>query len=691
MKKYKIFRPLFLVVIIFLCSMHAILAQQKHSLGTEIWIEPGQSEQDIDNWCRITAESGMKDVRIFMMWTHVEPQPNVWDFEVYDYVYRACEKYNLKLQVTLNPNQPAWHYGREFWGSIHKHAIFSDDSIKEFSKRYIQKVVERYKDSPAQDNWWLMNEPMPSSGETQYKLSGFREEMKSKYGEIEKLNKEWNSSFRSFDEISNVSSIYGAQWAAGQSYYDWTRYCNKHLTDFQRWVADCVKELDTSHPFHTNPGASLSMFQRQEGADWMPFLDSFGLSIHPTWHFGIFTPAQYSMAVAATCEYGRALVGEDKSFWVSELSAGNNMFYNCPTTDDLAGWTWNGVAQGAEKVIYWLLNPRAKGEESGEWAMLNFKNEPSKRLETVSDIAKILNEDSRIDGMKPYESNISILLSIETTLAYDRKSRGPLHLQGSMACYQALAERGIPSKIVQTNLFDWSGARNQVAIVSNMYVFTNEVVAKIREFVENGNKLIVLGASGFYDEKEVCTYIDFKLGDIFGADPTELFTYSDRFKIETVDQKYKFDVSKIAGLLEPRAGAEVISTWKEGVVGVRNQIAKGGEVVWMAANVDLGAWRFSNSALSDFLTDEVSAYTSKLPFRFVSQTDHVVMQTMRGEKKSYITVITNGQSRDEKVSLVNNTKTKPTILFSTNKARKASDILGEMTLEGKECLVLYWK
>ena len=141
---------------------------QKTELGTEIWIEPGYSREDIMEWARITADAGFKDVRIFMMWTHVEPQLNKWDFEVYDWIFEACEKYDLKLQVTLNANQPAYHYGKEYWGSIHSHAIFPDDKIKIPAAKYIKKVVGRYKNNPALDNWWIMNEPYPMDDENQF-------------------------------------------------------------------------------------------------------------------------------------------------------------------------------------------------------------------------------------------------------------------------------------------------------------------------------------------------------------------------------------------------------------------------------------------------------------------------------------------------------------------------------------------
>ena len=236
-------------------------------------------------------------------------------------------------------------------------------------------------------------EPYPIDSENPFILSGFRVAMKEKYKEIDVLNKHWNSNFESFAKIKNVRSIMNAEWAAAMPFYDWMNYSNTHLTKFQCWVHDEVLKHDREHPFHTNPGAYLSLYHRQKASDWRPFLNSLGLSIHPTWHFDMFRPDQYAMAVAATCELGRS-VSDPNPIWISELSGGNNLFYNCPTGNEVAQWTWVGISQGAKKIIFWLLNARKSGRESGEWALLDFQNEPTERLERAAEIAACLNRET---------------------------------------------------------------------------------------------------------------------------------------------------------------------------------------------------------------------------------------------------------------------------------------------------------
>lgn len=654
------------------------------SLGTEIWIEPGQSREQIFEWCRLTSETGLKDVRIFVMWTHVEPKLDQWDFEVYDWIFSACEKYGLRLQVTLNPNQPAWHYNRQYWSSIHSHAIFTDAEMKKAASKYIKHVVERYKGSKALDNWWLMNEPLPGSGATPYFIELFQQEMKKKYGDIQNLNRAWNSNFSSFKDLGDIRDLMNKEWAASMPFYDWARTQNLHLTNFQSWVHDEVMQWDSKHPFHTNPAAHLSLFHRQDAISWRPFLNSLGVSIHPTWHFGMFSLNQYTLGVSATCALGRSNA-QPNPFWVSELSGGDNMFRYCPTACDLAQWTWTSIAQGADKVIYWLLNARKRGLESGEWTLLDFQNSTTERLNVVSSIAKILNSNAFFKKAVPVESRISILLSPETNLTYDRiAADDDLHLKSSMACYKSLLERGIPAQLKQIGDYDWESSENQVVILANVLTLSKSLVKSIKKFVHNGNKLIVIGPTGYYDEIENCAFLDFPFDDIFGAAPKELRTLGNDVILHETSGYYNLPVNKILCTIKNRS-AIPISSYNNEITGVKN-----GNIIWIPSCVGLGAWENGCNDFSNFLFSEVEDYICDLPIIFNEQYDNVTMQIMRNGN-SYLTVLNNANSSSITINISNKDNMEENLLYSTSRNVWRGVGNGEIEMQPNECLVLQWK
>jgi beta-galactosidase len=677
-----------LFALVFMIGVMTVRAQ-KPQLGAEIWLEPGYSKEKIMDWARISSESGLKDIRIFIMWTHVEPALDQWDFEVYDYIFEACEKYDLKLQVTLNANQPAWHYGKEYWGSIHNHEIYKQAELQVPAEKYIRKVVERYKDSPALDYWWIMNEPYtPNDKEDPFKLEGFRAEMKSKYQTVEALNKAWNSNFGSFDEIENVDQIYNAEWAPAMAWYDWIGFCNQHLTNFQQWVVNKVQKYDTLHPFTTNPGAYLALYYRQEASEWQSFLDAFGVSIHPAWHFSFLTPDQYTMGIAASCELARS-VADPKPYWISELSAGDDLYRYYPSSELIAQWTWTSIAQGAEKIIYWLLNYRTSGMQAGEWAMVNFQNEPTDRLLTAKDISVCLDSySSFFEKAEPLDSDITILLSPESSLTYARKRMGSLHTQSAMGCYEALAERGIATKIEQTQDFKWSEASNQAVILSGMITLPTYLIDSVKTFLDHGNKLIVLGPTGFYNEYEDCQYMNFPLTDEFGAEPEEIRSIKDRFQLKSDNGKYEFEVAKIFVIVKNHSATPILM--KDGyVAGVRN-LRESSEVVWIPSGIDHGAWKYDNTALSKFLADELTQYSSSQQFNFAAKTNNISLQTMVNGK-NYLTVITNGLDEANSVQLAGPTNIRAKLVFCTEESRKEFHLNRKTELAPHECIVILWE
>ena len=681
MKKY----ILAFSLILSMFSVHG----QRTELGTEIWIEPGNSKAQITEWVKLASEAKFKSVRIFLMWTHVEPELDKWDYQVYDWMFKACEKYNIKLQVTLFANQPAYHYGKEFWSRIQSHRIFSETKYKEAAAKYIRKTVERYKDSPVLENWWLMNEPYPFISSSPIVVSGFQKEMKGKYGTIENLNNQWKTNFTSFETIDNVPEIYEVPWSTPAPYYDWVKYCNKHLTNFQKWVRDEVLKYDTRHSFHTNPGAHLSYSHKQESTEWRPFLNSLGASIHPSWHFDIFKKEQYSMAVAASCEITKSNASPN-SFWVSELSGGDNLFRYGPDAKDIAQWTWTGIAQGAEKIIYWLLNRRTSGQEAGEWGLLSYQNTPTDRLETATKIADCLDQEHFFfDHAKPIESNITILVSRETNLTYDRKKMEEPHNKSFMACYEALAERGIKANIQQTNDFQWAKSSGQAIILPNILTLPEALVDSIKVFLQNKNKMIVLGPTAYYDEQENCRFMNFPFKNEFGAEPEDIQSCNDRFQLSSDDGKYNFDAYNLLVTIRNYTATPVCR--KDGfITGVRNKTGRS-ELVWIPSGIAIGAWLYDNTALSQFLYDELSTYTTNQPFEFTDQSDHVCIQTMYNGDR-YLTVINNGNKKSaEVVQLRNKENKKPVILFCTDKDRKKAVDEKPLVLSPGECLVLLWE
>ena len=668
-------------------------------IGVEIWIEPGNTKAQIDQWVKIAADQKMRVVRIFAMWTQIESEKDVWNFDIYDWMFESAEKYGIKLQVTLNANQPPAHYGEEFWSKTHSQMIFSDEKLLPAAAKFIALTVNRYKKSPALENWWLMNEPYGFNDFNEFAFKGFSEKMKQKYINIKTLNQKWMTDFLSFEEMKPIRPMQGGGgWTIAQPYYDWSDYCAEHLTQWQKWVHDEVMKYDTNHSFHTNPAGVFEGFQQQQTTQWKKFINSLGCSIHASWHFSALSRAQYAMGVAIMCEITKGNASPNP-FWISELQGGNNTFSGnvpmCPTYNDIAQWTWTGIAEGAEKVIYWCLNSRLKGGEAGEWSMLNFQNKPSERLLSATSVIECMQRQKQFfEGAKPIESNITILLSPESNRMFARKSNQLMgtnnmaHITSAMACYEALAECGILAAFMQTQDFDWEGARGKVAIIPNALCIPMSLYPHITIFVANGNKLIMTGMSGHFDEEENNVFqLGSPLKEVLGAELVDLQLIANEFKINIKSSPGELPTHGWIGILQNNTAIPICS-FGEYLTGVRNHYGKG-EAVWIPCNIELGAWITGNKQLSEFLASETEAYTTKQPFYFANKTEDITMQTMYNND-NFVTVINNGTDEIREVKLINKFRKVPSVIYSTHSKKSLKKDLG-ISLSPRECLVVLWK
>lgn len=105
-----------------------------------------------------------------------------------------------------------------------------------------------------------------------------------------------------------------------------------------------------------------------------------------------FLREEYSLAMSADCEL--LLSGAGNLPWLmTELQGGNNTYSGaramCPTKEEITQWLWIVMGTEGKGGIFWSLNPRASGIESGEWALLDFQHQPTDRVAAVAEVRQL--------------------------------------------------------------------------------------------------------------------------------------------------------------------------------------------------------------------------------------------------------------------------------------------------------------
>jgi len=669
-KKHKGLQISWLIFILILISMTTKIKAQEPMIGAQVFIEPGQNKEDVEKWFKLLEDHNMPICRIRLFEEHVNLGESNWDFSRYDHVFDMAQKHGVKILVTLFPSD------NSVGGFKFPKSIEHQKSIEE----YIRQTVRHFKDHPALDTWVLQNEPGDYSySKNEYSLPRF---------------KKWKALQTNTSENDYMKGS-----------IEFELFWRDYTTEYLNWIANIIKEEDPKGFTHVNNHLLFTNLKQYDFPQWMPFLSSLGASIHAAWHLEYFERQQYTMAIAANCDIISS-AAEPKPFWVTELQGGPNIFsgFNplTPSKEDIAQWLWTCIGSGAERIIFWTLNQRASVAEAGEWGMVTFQNEPTDRLTMSGNVAKVLLEENEFfENAKTVKSNVNLIYSPESMIIFSEKTlssgfvenipgRGEgSHIKSILSFYETLLEMGISSNVKQLDHFNWELKTDEprIAILANMLSIPAAFREKIYTFVENGNKLIVTGLSGFYDENLHNVYMSTDpYRELFGATLKEYKFVRGSFDIQLTDPQVKLPSHLVKGIIKTD-NAKVIGTSNENIIAVRNHYGKG-EVVWIPSLIGLGSWQKDNASFATFIKEETKGVVQQLPFTLGHHNKHVILKTMES-KGNYLTILVNMKDENTSVDLEKNVNKKAKIIFG---GKLIEDVnIENIRLASQETVVIMWQ
>jgi len=672
---------------------------QTPELGAQVWIEPGNTDEEIDSWFRMLAEQEMPVARFFIMWNYIENKPGDWDFTLYDKAFDAAAKHGVKVVATLTTNRRAAHRG-DFY-QLHGHELEGTEERLEESSIYIQKIVGHWKNHPALDSWILTNEASQWAHEQPLAMKRYRVWLKDKYKTIENLNEVWSAAFDDFDEIEYTDKWTSrGYWNWKILHMDWTEFWRNHLTWWLNWIADEVRKVDPNANIHVHSG-NVTGNQAAGSYDfpsWRDIGTTLGTSCHTSWAFGVFERDQFALGMSYVSDLF-AGSSQELPYWITELQGGTNQYSGgqwpmTPSTEDIAQWVWTGIGNGANRVIFWMLNWRLKSFETTEWSMLDFNNKPTDRLEVSGDIAKKINEYSDFfDGATPVKAPITILLSLESmssenwSARTDYEGRGSYgHLKSVYGYYETLTELGIPVNLRHMHDFNWDTKETgQMVILPHTTVITSDQVKGLNKFVGNGNTVLMTGLSGLTNENtEAWVFQGFPFQEFLGANLKEYRWIDNVFKVDLQEPALSIPAHLWEGDIE-NISARVIGSHDGRITGIVNNYKKG-KAIWIPSLLGLGAWLDDNEPLANLLLDITKTETENMPFRFPGYQEGCVMRILqKGEQ--YVTIVTNGNLEPNSCYIEMKKEMSPEVLWGD--ANNLSD--KEINLGPLETSVILWK
>ena len=667
------------IIVVIAINLFIINSSAQHNnlspimFGAEIFIEPGQSEENVESWFRILKETNMPLTRIRMFETYMKDDKGNWDFSLFDRAFKYADKYGIKIYGNLFPETDFTDVGGFKFPRDREHL----QSVAE----YIKQTVTHFKKYKSLYGWVPINEP--GGGDVHNALAT-----------------------ESFKEWKNKNSTTQKNTSRGYTHYSFEN--NQFLLDYNtwylQWLTEEIRKYDKESPVHVNNHQIFENVAEYDFSEWSKFLTSLGGAAHASWHFGYFTRDKYALAISANSEIIRS--GAKNIPWLmTEIQGGNNLYSGydpmCPTKEEIAQWLWISLGAGSKGAIFWCLNPRASGAEAGEWAMIDFKNQPTDRLLTSASIANVVNKRKELFAQaRPVNSNIHVLyikeaLWVEKKMIPDSKkpelegrAKGSV-MKSALGYFEALSEMGLQPTFQDIEYFDFnqSSYAGQTIILANQIALPYKHHQALKDFVSKGGTIIADGLTAFYDENAISLMMNnFALKDLFGGEITE-YKFTGNLSDLSLNNNINISAHMETGYIKPIT-AKILSSHNGRAIASVNNYGKG-KVVWIPSLIGLGS-RIKNdySSLIQFMNSQIDVSKE---IKFNKPVQNVLMKTLQSGNK-IITIIVNKSKEKKQVAISGITSTlQPNIIYADKKGSIDKQRQNIISIDSEETLVLLWE
>ena len=483
-------------------------------LGSQYYVNTGDSPAQIRAGIGAMARAGLKLVRIFLQWTHVEPRRDRWDWAQYDALFAAAAEGGLGVIVTLTAlHPPGWmkiSFGPQDLGPL------DDPVYMERAKDYVRRAAARYASHPALHSWILTNEPTLFLPRDEAVLRRFQRFIEQKYaGDIEALNRRSYQQLDSFSEVTLAGTEGGFSGYTGR--LNWLDFMVYRLMEILAEIKETLRATGDRHPVHVNPHNLVGDIYHQGQSIWAEgrLVDFMGCSTHPSWHSTRFLPDRLHQSVALFADLMRgATRAPDRYFWVTEMQGGTNIYsgetYLGPSGEDLRSWIWESIGAGAKASVFWCFNFRLQGFEAGEWSLVDQQNRPSPRLDEVSQIAAFLKtHQATFAASHPPRAQVALLYSEATWKlgSVEGQGRDPAYPRNNhmgadalVGAWMSCADAGLSVDILdEIDLQNGLAQGYPAFLLPGCTALEEASLPALRTYVEAGGALLADGLCGYKD------------------------------------------------------------------------------------------------------------------------------------------------------------------------------------------------
>ena len=488
-----------------------------------------------DDFSRI-RDSGLNTVQLWVLWGWVEPEPGAMRFEDYDRLVRLAEERGLGVILsTIAEIQPCW-INREVPGSelvnCEGHRVVSVNrdechfgitpggctdhpGVWERMSAFLKAVVTRYRAAANLRGWdawnelrWNVNAGSPVCY-CEHTLRAFRAWLDERFGGLDGLNRAWRRRYGAWDEVDPGRRIRAPYTEMMAFEHFLTVRADRHA----KARYDVMKPLDPDRPVTAHGPAPCILMggggydqALNRGNDWAiaDGLDGVGCSSFPKW-FAI-DDADFGLRVEAVRAAARGKRG-----WLSEVQGGRAAtgfnLYDSVDAKSQQRWIWNGLACGADTILFWCWRDEVFGYESAGFGLAGDDGLAEERLAAMRVTGGLLEQHrALLAGYRPDAPEVGILFSPQSYyLTWAEEGNANRATSALVGYARALTRKSIPYRFVEEeHLDDLDGLR--ILFLPRAIVVDEPTERALAKFVERGGTLVTESECGAFDSQGLYRY-----------------------------------------------------------------------------------------------------------------------------------------------------------------------------------------
>ncbi len=617
-------------------------------LGSHLCREPMPAMSEMKRDMELLKKKGFNLIKLQEHWMIDEPEEGRYDFSRYEELIEHAATLDLGIYLGLTCEQaPHWLYekhpdcrmvGRDGRTIVYEAATtlpadgkpgpcYDHPGAMADQLRFIRKLVEtlgRFENVVVWNTWQEIgywSEPLVGQSVCfcPNTLSAWRAWLTERYGDLDALNRTWNTRYPSWDAIQPSRASRQPQGVdlAWQTFMD-----NAQIANVLQRRAEAIRAGDPlKRPVFAHKGSPALA----SGQDWTyaRCQDFLGSSCYPAWGFG-----NNGWDDGGTRPYARedALAGEMQSVayafdhircanpgqgraggapvWAAEFQGGpvSTGFHKgrVPSADDMRRWMLSAVSSGVTAISFWVSRAEIMAAEQNGFSLLDSAVGTTPRLDEAGRIGRALNAHADLFAQPTMQpAQVGILVNEANYQLCTHLAQGGDNLAYSTrGWHRLLGELNVPCDLVDVER-DWEGAGGYAVVILPFPLSLSEAVAaKLAAYVEAGGCLVSEAAPGRINEEGVCNRGELSptLAALFGVrqrsftmvrepDGGSRWSPAERTWGEYLDAQKLDGAGPLTGqhlrvnvyleTFETQAGAETALMAGDAVAGVRRRVGRG--------------------------------------------------------------------------------------------------------------------